>query len=423
MALFSLKTKKIVPETRHNKEDARLLSAGGQTSAEQEKCVEYEKALQMIRETLEAVMTGDMERRIINIDSYDDNVVRTFNALNAVLDITDAFIRESTAMLEHACDKKYYRRFVERGMMGSFLNGAKTLNKTRLRMQQMEQEAWQKTLDLSNNFENKISSVVLGLSSATQQLSDSAQEMKNLADENFTKSQEVSGAAEVATGNVNAVASAVEELSSSINEITNQVQASSAATKEAVSGSITAGEAVKGLENSANQIDRVVELIRTIAGQTNLLALNATIEAARAGEAGKGFAVVASEVKNLANETSNATDDIVAQVENIQKAIKHTVETIEDISAKINEVDNYSAAISATLTQQNAATMEISRNIQEAASGTTLTAEKITDISASSRSTSDMASEVSTAIENVSHQIVTMKQEVEDFLAFVRNKD
>ncbi|WP_321397798.1 methyl-accepting chemotaxis protein [Emcibacter sp.] len=366
MAFFS--SPKSVPTTE-NITEATSHPVGVDPVFEQ-KCENYERAFAQMAQTLESVLAGNLQGRLTVDRGQGDHVARAFQALNDVLDQSD-------------------RRVVE-----------------------AVEKNQQSSQALTSTLENKFSGFMSEFAASVQQLSGVSEEMKQLAVQNVAQSRQASTTADEATGNVNAVASATEELSSSINEITSQVNASSTVTKEAVKGAASAGDAVKGLEDSANQIDRVVELIRTIAGQTNLLALNATIEAARAGEAGKGFAVVASEVKNLANETSSATDDIVAQVENIQSAIKHTVQTIEEISTKINQVDEYSAAISATITQQNAATMEISRNIQQAARGTSVTSEQISEIYSSSENTSRMADEVYGAADKAISQIETLKREV-----------
>ena len=127
---------------------------------------------------------------------------------------------------------------------------------------------------------------------------------------------------------------------------------------------------IQGLAEARPKIGEVVDLITAIAEQTNLLALNATIEAARAGDAGKGFAVVASEVKNLANQTAKATEEIATQISGVQASTEDAVTAIEAITRDIQEVDQIASAIAAAVEEQAAATQEIARNVEQAAAGT-----------------------------------------------------
>ena len=126
------------------------------------------------------------------------------------------------------------------------------------------------------------------------------------------------------------------------------------ATRSAVGAAQTAVEVIQRLEASSTEIGKVVELIATIAKQTNLLALNATIEAARAGEAGKGFAVVASEVKDLANETAKATNEIGGQVAGIRSDTQNAVSAIEEMRGLIEELDRCQQVISEIVLDQRA---------------------------------------------------------------------
>ncbi|MFI5491450.1 methyl-accepting chemotaxis protein [Actinoplanes sp. NPDC051859] len=126
------------------------------------------------------------------------------------------------------------------------------------------------------------------------------------------------------------------------------------ATRSAVRAAQTAVAVIQRLDASSTEIGKVVQLIATIAKQTNLLALNATIEAARAGEAGRGFAVVASEVKDLANETATATNEIGGQVGGIRADTQNAVSAIEEMQSLIEELDRCQMVISGIVTEQQA---------------------------------------------------------------------
>jgi methyl-accepting chemotaxis protein len=187
--------------------------------------------------------------------------------------------------------------------------------------------------------------------------------LSNLLSSSIDQSQNILQISQSNEVVIQTVAAASEELSSSINEITRQVSHSA---KVAVQASRAAEETdyrVQGLAEGASRISDVVHLIQDIANQTHLLALNATIEAARAGESGKGFGVVASEVKNLANETARATEDISEQVNNIQSATAETVQAIKFISTIINEINEIATSIASAIEEQSSATQEIAKNI------------------------------------------------------------
>jgi methyl-accepting chemotaxis protein len=206
----------------------------------------------------------------------------------------------------------------------------------------------------------------------------------------------------------------------SISEIGRHVGQSSAIAAKAVQQAEETKQVVNGLADSAQSIGQVVKLITDIASQTNLLALNATIEAARAGEAGKGFAVVASEVKNLANQTTRATDEIAQQVADIQTATGAAVASIETVGAVISEISQIGTAIAAAVDQQSAATLEISRNVQEAAKGTNEVAGNISGLSQAAGETGAAATQVLGSAGQLARQAEQLRAEVDQFLGDVK---
>lgn len=209
-----------------------------------------------------------------------------------------------------------------------------------------------------------------------------------------TQSSEAQNALERTSENVQSVASGTEELAASVGEISQQVSSALEISVEAVTQAENTNSIVSGLAEAGQRIGEVVELINTIAEQTNLLALNATIEAARAGEAGKGFAVVASEVKNLATQTSKATEDIGAHITGVQNSTKEAVSALEIITSTISRINEISTAIATAVEEQSAVTNEISSNMQMAAGGVDTINESMSEITASAQTADDATQKV-----------------------------
>ncbi|TWA68662.1 methyl-accepting chemotaxis sensory transducer with Cache sensor [Azospirillum baldaniorum] len=286
--------------------------------------------------------------------------------------------------------------------------------------QRAEEEKHRAMLALAASFEQSIGAVVRTVSDAAATMEERAAEMSRAAAQTDELATSVAAATEQTSANVQTVAAASEELAGSIQEISRQVAESSRIAGEAVTLSGRANDKVGGLAEAVQKIGAVVQLINDIASQTNLLALNATIEAARAGEAGKGFAVVASEVKALANQTAKATEEIAAQVANIQSVTGDAVGEIQGVTQVILRVNEIATSIASAVEEQGAATREISRNVQEAAGGTQEVSANITGVTGAATQSGATARDVLEMSRQLGHQLDTLHREVGGFLQQLR---
>ncbi|MBP2228532.1 methyl-accepting chemotaxis protein [Azospirillum agricola] len=281
-----------------------------------------------------------------------------------------------------------------------------------LAARQQRQEALE---SLTRGFAQKVEGLCRTLNGEADQIRGSAEGLSDSARDASQRSASVATAAEQATGNVHTVAAATEQMVASITEISARMHEAARIASEAESEAQRTNETVRGLADAANRIGEVVGLINSIASQTNLLALNATIEAARAGEAGKGFAVVAGEVKNLANQTAKATEDISAQIVAIQGETHSAVAAISGIVGTIERINGISAGVSAAVEQQGAATREITRNVHDAASGTREVSQTIGGVSEAASRTGDAAARMLDAAQGLTVHARTLQTDLDDF--------
>ncbi|UQU62861.1 methyl-accepting chemotaxis protein [Couchioplanes caeruleus] len=231
------------------------------------------------------------------------------------------------------------------------------------------------------------------LAAAAEQLSTASTQIAGSAEQSSSQAGDVAAAAEQIRRNVETVSAGSEEMSASIREIAENANQAARVAGEAVTMARTTNTTVASLGTSSAEIGNVVKLITAIAEQTNLLALNATIEAARAGDAGKGFAVVASEVKDLAQETAKATEDISARVTAIQADTDTAIAAIAGISEIIDRISDYQTTIATAVEEQTATTGEMSRGVSEAAGGVNHIAGGIETLATATRVTTESVGE------------------------------
>ena len=327
-------------------------------------------------QTCNALDRGDFEARIVPMAEAGE-LRDLHSSINAMIDRADAYVRESAAAMECASRKKYYRKIVARGLHGAYNVAARDINSALDAMAGVAQTA--------RSLEGEVRGVSATVRDTAHAIVDMAEEMAQRTGSGGNRSLSVAEAAENTTHNAEGVAEATERLSGTVREISHRVGQSAHVVSRAMDRVNDTNRKVEGLSQSAARIGEV--LITDIAEQTNLLALNATIEAARAGEMGKGFAVVASEVKNLANQTARATEDIGQQINAIQGATQETVQAIQGIREVMEEVAGTAQSVSESIGQQSAATQDIAEQVREMVRFTRQVSDNLVGITQSSAKT------------------------------------
>ncbi len=273
---------------------------------------------------------------------------------------------------------------------------------------------------IAQRLEESVDAIVAAIRASSKEMASTAADMADTARSTATQTGTVASAAQEASSSVQTVASATEELNAAINEISRQVSESSSTSGVAVDEASRTTTLIDGLRSSAEGIGEIVNLINDIANQTNLLALNATIEAARAGEAGKGFAVVAGEVKNLANQTAKATEDIGQRIGEMQGTTGEVAEAMTGIREVIERLHGSSTGIAAAVEEQTATTGEISRNVTAVADGARMISDHISGVAASTDRTGQAANSVAQAAGKVSTRTEELQTTVRGLIEEIR---
>jgi methyl-accepting chemotaxis protein len=236
------------------------------------------------------------------------------------------------------------------------------------------------TLDRLAGAVRQVATSSAALTDAGRQLGRIIEELLASAERSVTASQRVLDAAKDVHSQVSSVADGAKQLDTSITEIARNSTEAATVAADAVRVTDSTGRTMTRLGDSSSEIGAVIKVITSIAEQTNLLALNATIESARAGAMGKGFAVVASEVKDLAQETATATEDITRRIAALQSDTTGAVQAIDRITDVIGRVSGFQTTIARAVDQQSSTTAGMSGSIGRAATGAAEIADTMTAV-------------------------------------------
>ena len=380
--------------------DAAFTQADGHFDEHRKATAELATAVEKDNKTKEDASTRSISHRIVELGVLIVCVCGIVVVLGWVTSraITSS-LRKTVEVVQTAAEGDLRRRVVvdskdEPGQMGDALNHM---------------------LDRISQAIREIGAAANQLASASDEFSNTSQQITANSEETSTQARVVSSATEQVNHNLQTVATGSNEMATTVKDIAQNAQDAAKVAAKAQQSAEQTNKIVLKLGESSAEIGKVIKVITSIAQKTDLLALNATVEAARAGEVGAGFAVVANEVKELAKQTSQATEEISQKIEAIQNDAKSTVEAIGNISAVISKVNEISISIATAVEEQSATTSEMSRNTTQAAQSAEEVSHNIAGVAQAADDTAKGASQSLRAAKELSKMSGRLRELVAQF--------
>lgn len=377
--------------------------------------LKLKNSLNVIAEVCESAAKGDLEPRIILLNDTGE-ILHLSHSVNHLLDMSDAFVREAKASFAAVQQGNFHRRIVERGILGTYGQAAKTVNLAIEAMDKRFSEFGELIYSAEQTTERVLSHVL----QASHALSSDSNEMISATQNAETGVSGIGYSASETTSDAHFVANVANELCSSSSAIDEQLHISQDLNQSAALQISQTRQAMEQLSNATAEIAPIAEIIRKVAGQTRLLALNANIEAVRAGENGVAFAVVANEVKSLADQTASASDDIVMRIGTIEDSAIRAADTIESFVRTVEELTQISDQISLAVVAQLQSSNNITNAIQKTASRSDEVSNQVNNVLVAIKQTSNQAENVNHAAQKLGSEANVLNQELSDFLKSAR---
>ncbi|CAO5676781.1 MAG: hypothetical protein NEHIOOID_00697 [Holosporales bacterium] len=350
--------------------------------------------------------SGDLEERIpLSLANGQKVMIQFINCLNDLVDEIDAYIRESLGAMDALANRRYYRTIVEKGLVGSFLIGAKRVNSGLVMFGKQSTE-------LLDKLQTDIKSIVSIVVNETDQVSKSCQETVFSCRKTVEKSSDASVEAKNTHQGLIFIEKMSNELIESGEMVVKVAQNATDLSKEASYEIEKTRNIVTELKTRSATIHGIVEMIREVAQKTNLLSINAAIEAAKAGKEGHGFRIVADEVRSLAHTTMGSAEDIEKQIKAIQEAIQETVSSVSKFTNTMMDINTVSGSMFEKVDNQIEVLDGISSKIKMFSNSMQHLISNVENVKEASTSARDSARHINDTFQTLNENINIMEESI-----------